>query len=849
MLVPLSYLFFAEKKQIRTSTAFAETVTLATRLKVNLVCLKTCSNFTRPWRSIMGEKKTVFSLIFIMATSALIVAGITITILYRTAFQEQQSRLVETAQSQARLIEAVARFDKKYNINYPGGAAAATLAQIIDAHEHYRGFGKTGEFTLSKKEAGNIVFLLSHRHFDLKQPKPVPLNSELAEPMRQALLGRSGTVIGLDYRGEVVMAAHEPVAELDMGIVAKIDLSEIRAPFLRAGSIAALFIILVVLAGASLFIRVTNPMTRQLERRTMELETLTDKMGQEIEERKQAEEALSWEARVNEVIAELSRALIHQESIENISSFVLEAAKDLTNSKLGYAGYIEPETGYLVCPTLTRDIWQECQVPQKEITFRKFHGLWGWVLKNRESLLTNTPREDPRSAGIPAGHLPIDSFLSVPAISGGQVDGQISVANSVRPYTEKDLNLIKRLADIYTIAVQHKRADDALRKAHDELERRVQIRTRELSEANARLRREITERKNTEAALRESEEKYSTLVEDALMGVYIVKDEKIEFANEKFAQIFGYSRSELSGMQSLTLVHPEDRALVEEIRSKRLQGEQTPAEYEIRGLKKDGETIWVVRSNTLINYKGGLAIAGNVADVTQRKEAEKALRESEKELKLLSKQLLSAEENERKRIARELHDGIGQALSAIKFSVENSLSALRNYSIDFDLKALKAIVPMTQKTIEDVRRIVKDLRPSILDDLGILATISWIIREFQTIYADIRIKKDITVEENEITASLKTVIFRILQEALNNIAKHSRADSVDLCLQKSEDKIYLIIADNGIGFDVEQTLFSKPAKRGFGLASMRERAELSEGTFDVKSAKGKGTTVSASWPL
>jgi PAS domain S-box-containing protein len=418
--------------------------------------------------SIMDEKKRVISLIFIMAASVLIVAGVAITTLYRTAIKEEQARLVETAQSQARLIEAVARFDQKYSKDYPRGWEAATLSQIIDAHEHYAGFGKTGEFTLSKKEKENIVFLLSHRHFDLDRPRPVPFDSELAEPMRMALLGRSGTVVGLDYRGEVVVAAHEPVAELGLGIVAKIDLSEIRTPFLRAGAIAGIFTVLVVLAGASLFIKITNPMIRQLQTRTVELETMTDEMSREIEERKLAEaalskseekyrnlfehandsifiidpssrqlldvnenaakrlgytrdellqltiddittpmgakhshdiirellnagnvtfehthlgkdkteiqveissrvieygdrqvfqsivrditerkrieEALSWEADVNNTLSELSRTLISPSSIEDISSQVLEASKKLTASALGYAGYIDPET-------------------------------------------------------------------------------------------------------------------------------------------------------------------------------------------------------------------------------------------------------------------------------------------------------------------------------------------------------------------------------------------------------------------------------------------------------------------------------------------------------------------------
>jgi signal transduction histidine kinase len=236
-------------------------------------------------------------------------------------------------------------------------------------------------------------------------------------------------------------------------------------------------------------------------------------------------------------------------------------------------------------------------------------------------------------------------------------------------------------------------------------------------------------------------------------------------------------------------------------------------------------------------------------EMSERKKAAAALRESEKELKLLSRQLLSAEESERKKIARTLHDCIGQELSAIKFSLENALSTLRNYSEDISLKALEEIIPRAQKAIEDVRTLINDLRPPVLDVLGILPAISWVIEEFQKRHSDIRIKKDIAIEENEVAVSLKTVIFRILQEAFNNIARHSRADRVRLHLGKSEDKIELIVEDNGVGFDVAQILVSKPSERGFGLASMRERTELSEGTFSINSAREKGTALTTSWPL
>ncbi len=173
-----------------------------------------------------------------MIATTLSVSAIAIYLLYRTAFEEETVRLVETAKSQARLIEAIARFDRVYSTDYPEGSEKATLSQIIDAHREYQGFGDTGEFTLAKRKGDEIIFLLRHRHSEVEQPKPVPFDSKLAEPMRRALAGLSGTVIGPDYRGEMDLAAHEPVAELDLGIVANIDLDEVRAPFIRAGMIA-----------------------------------------------------------------------------------------------------------------------------------------------------------------------------------------------------------------------------------------------------------------------------------------------------------------------------------------------------------------------------------------------------------------------------------------------------------------------------------------------------------------------------------------------------------------------------------------------------------------------------------
>jgi len=226
----------------------------------------------------MGDKRRVLLLIGIMASIAMLVAGVSLSALYRAAVEEERQRLTEIVRSRARFLEAVARFDELQSGDFPGGAREATLTQVREAHSAFAGFGRTGEFTLAARDGDHIHFVLGHRHHDRGHPRPVPFASDLAEPMRRALSGRSGTVVGLDYRGERVLAAHEPVAGLDMGVVAKIDLAEIRAPFVEAGLLAGGIGLAAVLCGAIGFVIVTRPMLRRLQASETRFRELFDRM-------------------------------------------------------------------------------------------------------------------------------------------------------------------------------------------------------------------------------------------------------------------------------------------------------------------------------------------------------------------------------------------------------------------------------------------------------------------------------------------------------------------------------------------------------------------------------------------
>jgi signal transduction histidine kinase len=229
------------------------------------------------------------------------------------------------------------------------------------------------------------------------------------------------------------------------------------------------------------------------------------------------------------------------------------------------------------------------------------------------------------------------------------------------------------------------------------------------------------------------------------------------------------------------------------------------------------------------------------AERIHRKALEDVLRESEKRVRFLAAQCLAAQEAERKRIAGELHDSIAATLTVVKFSIEKTIGLMEQGAVTAG--SFKDLVPIVGQAIGEVRRIMADLRPSVLDDLGIVATLSWFCREWQKTYSDICMEKHVEISEREIPDSLKAVIYRISQEALNNIAKHSKACQVFFSLRKGRRSIELTVRDNGHGVDLDHV------RRGLGLSTMRERAEYSGGSFDIESAVGRGTTIRVSWPI
>ena len=194
-------------------------------------------------------------------------------------------------------------------------------------------------------------------------------------------------------------------------------------------------------------------------------------IARDITERKQAEEELVREHETIEAVNDLKSALLASSSIEELSSRVFKHARQLTGGGIGLVGYIVPDTGDLVATTLSEEMWEPCHVRDGNPVFHKIGGMLGWILDNQMSVLTNSPKLDPRSGGGPEGHLPVDRLLGVPAVLDNEVVGLLAVANASRDYSDKDLSAMERLAGFYSLAIQHKRSDEDRAKRAAELAR------------------------------------------------------------------------------------------------------------------------------------------------------------------------------------------------------------------------------------------------------------------------------------------------------------------------------------------------------------------------------------------
>lgn len=234
-------------------------------------------------------------------------------------------------------------------------------------------------------------------------------------------------------------------------------------------------------------------------------------------------------------------------------------------------------------------------------------------------------------------------------------------------------------------------------------------------------------------------------------------------------------------------------------------------------------------------------------DIGKHRQEKQELSQSEEKLRWLSRKVIESQENERKRVAKELHDSVGSNLAAIKLALEQKLESMENGPRD-DFHSLENIIANIKDTILEIRRISNHLMPSVLEDLGLQDAIRWFCREQNKYHQNARIIPRLKIKEVNIPKQLKITIFRVLQESVANALRHGRADMIQIELTNAGNFIELHVTDNGCGFNPEDIPSNPDSLSGFGLKGMKDRAEICNGTLDISSEIGKGTQVELSLP-
>ena len=356
---------------------------------------------------------------------------------------------------------------------------------------------------------------------------------------------------------------------------------------------------------------------------------------------------------------------------------------------------------------------------------------------------------------------------------------------------------------------------------------------------------DISEHKRMDLALKESEEKFRLLFQSVSEGIVLLDTEgKVLEVNPRALEIASVEREEVVGknfVQVLSRFKIDAPSLLSAFKDTTLG---KFSERELTLTDEKGQLVFIrVHGGTIIGEGKVVGISCILEDITERKRAEEELKNSSEQLRNLSVYLQFVREEERKRIAREIHDEFGQALTALKID----LSWLGKRLPSGQKLLLEKIESMSKRidmTIQTVRRISSELRPRILDDFGLAAAIEWQAEEFQNRTG---IKCEVTLDNENIILDpdFSTMIFRIFQESLTNVARHANATRVEVSLKKKADKLVLEVKDNGKGITEEQ--ISDP--KSFGILGMRERANSFRGEVKINGIRDEGTTVTVSIPI
>ncbi len=395
---------------------------------------------------------------------------------------------------------------------------------------------------------------------------------------------------------------------------------------------------------------------------------------------------------------------------------------------------------------------------------------------------------------------------------------------------------------------ERKRVEEELRRYRDHLEKLVEERTSELTKVNRQLQAEIVERRRTEIALRESEVRFRTIFEGAPIGIGLWGLEgKFLEGNPALTEMLGYSLEELRQLDPDELSPPEDLVARQLFFEEILKGRREFFEREGRCRRKDGNFIWIWAHVSPIKGADGKILFALVMlkDITQEKQVQAEISAYQQRLRSLASELSLTEERERRRLAADLHDHIGQVLALAQIK----LGELSQEASSADsLATVSEIREFIGQAIHYTRSLTFELGLPVLYDLGLEAAVEWLADQFHDRHGlDIQVQQD--GQPKPLGEAASVLIFRVLRELLTNVVKHSQATRVEISVTRNGDYLSLEVTDNGIGFDAIEIGTKPDRARGYGLFSVRERLNHLGGYLEVASMPGQGTSATIVVPL
>jgi PAS domain S-box-containing protein len=497
------------------------------------------------------------------------------------------------------------------------------------------------------------------------------------------------------------------------------------------------------------------------------------------------------------------------ESLElgTVLSNALDNVVDVMQADVAWIFLLDEKSGEL---SLAAQRGSEEELSRGVDRLKLGEGFNGRVAQSGQPLFVEDASKDPRLTREVVSKFQLHSTLIVPISSKRKVNGTLCIAmRRHRRFEPEEVELLSVMGNQIGVAVEN---------------------------ANLYQQQQVTAQQ-----LRISEERYRGLFENSSDAILICSTTaRIISVNQACEELTGYSQRELASTLIYDLFTGGSQEKIKQLFSEKLGRAPLGGAEEVHLTRKNGTEAYIeLRVSPLLRKNLVIGLQVIAQDVTE----EKLLR---KNMEYYIKQVTRAQEDERLRISRELHDETAQVLATLSRGLDSLITGEKKLSQPIK-DSLKKLHEMADSALEGVRRFSQDLRPSILDDLGLVPALEWLITELENNYG-MATKVGVTGKRRRLTPEIELTVFRIVQEVLSNIRRHSQASSVEMSLDFGADALTLVIIDNGEGFDIPPRTSDLALSGKLGIIGMRERARLVGGTLIVQSEKGKGTAVTLRIP-